>query len=153
MSKDVEGFFFIWQHSKFDLDLKTQPWFAFFTLVGNRDCIGKSLGNTEAEAERNEASLPGSTASSPDTEQPTTLRLAFLLKVQLFVPFHTYLPPLPKLISLNKVQAWERRAIDRFSSARGGLQRGEIPAGCRHDSGLIHQDCRKAVQIGSKWLD
>lgn len=52
-------------------------------LVGNRDCIGKSLGNTEAETEGNRASLPGSTVLFQDREQPTALRLAFLLEVQL----------------------------------------------------------------------
>lgn len=35
----------------------------------------------------------------------------------------------------------------------GEVGREEIPEGCRHDAGLIHQDCRKAVQIDSKWLD
>lgn len=63
-----------------------------------------------------------------------------------------HLPLLLQMISLNNVKVWDRRAMVRFSSS-GDLQRGEVPAGCQHDSGSIHRDGMKAVQIESKWLD
>lgn len=93
-------------------------------LAGNRDCVGKSLGNTEAEAEGTRrfawqhSTISGQrTAIRPQTGFPPASPV-------IFFPFHTDLPLLPKMTSLNNAQAWERRAFVGFSSAGGGRQSG-----------------------------
>lgn len=93
--------------------------------------------------------MPGSTASSQDTQQPIA-QLDWLSSWKL--NYVSLLQVSATKNDLNNVQAWDRGPIVRFSSADESAERRDSSKAIGM-TGVSHQDCRKAVQTGSKRLD